>query len=303
MAAHNSLHRGESQPAPGELSGKKGVEDPDARLFIHAAAVVGDEQTHIAAGPEIEPAEARLGLFLVDRHCPYRHEDLTVLAADGFGRIDQQIHHHLLHLRDVGFDGGDGVVQIQFQVHVSGDGHLQQRLVLPHQFGETHRFHDEPSLAGIRQQLPGEFGGALTGANGIVHERRYRMKFGKHLQREAGVAHNADQEVIEIVRDASGEDAQAFEFRRFADLVVQPLAEGEIGDERRYAVASGVGVPSGPSLIRGIVIVERGFFSRAIRCNWMNISESRVTGNSSQRTFPSSSAGAFIPMAAATWFT
>jgi hypothetical protein len=67
-----------------------------------------------------------------------------------------------------------------------------------------------------------------------------RRDRGQLVQRQAGVSQNNRQQVVEIVGDAAGQHAQAFQFLGLLHLALQlqalflrPLALGDIGDRQK----------------------------------------------------------------------
>ena len=55
------------------------------------------------------------------------------------------------------------------------------------------------------------------------------------LQRQAGIAHDAGQQVIEIMRQAARQYSQALEFLGLAELFLHPLLLADIAANLRYA--------------------------------------------------------------------
>ena len=103
MAAHDAGHGRKAQSAPGEFRRKERIEDPGPGGFVHAAAGVAHFQADVFP-------RAQRGRFGVESE--YRrphpragpHRNQALVAADRFGRIEHQIHEHLLQLAAIGFD-------------------------------------------------------------------------------------------------------------------------------------------------------------------------------------------------------
>jgi len=61
------------------------------------------------------------------------------------------------------------------------------------------------------------------------------------LDREAGVAHDADQQVVKVVGNAAGQQAEAFQLVLLQEEALEFLALGDVaGDDAEEAVAGGV---------------------------------------------------------------
>ena len=146
------------------------------------------------------------------------------LVADSFRGVDHQVHHQLLHLAGVGLHQRQVGRQIHFQLHLARDGGSHQLADLADHFGQMHGLHHELALACVRQQLPGELGGALAGPDHVLQHAPLRLRRRKHLQHQAGVAQNSGKQIIEVVRHAAGEQSQAFQLLRLPQLLFQILA-------------------------------------------------------------------------------
>ena len=88
----------EARALPFFLGGEERLEDVGLRLFVHAAAVVGDRQHDVLAGRQRNRRMGSRGVEFdvagFDREAPaLRH---------GVARIDRKIHDHLLDLAAVG---------------------------------------------------------------------------------------------------------------------------------------------------------------------------------------------------------
>ena len=94
--------------------------------------------------------------------------------------------------------------------------------------------------AAEREQLPRQPGAAL---DRLLDLGRFvaRRIVGRQLhQQQVGRAHDAHQDVVEVVRDAAGEPADRFELLRLAQLFLERAPLGDVADEAgedRAAVA------------------------------------------------------------------
>jgi hypothetical protein len=76
----------------------------------------------------------------------------------------------------------------------------------------------EAALAGVGQHLAAQLGGALGRLLDLLEARVDLARHGG-APGQVGVAEDAGQQVVEVVRDAAGEQAQALELLRLAQLL------------------------------------------------------------------------------------
>ena len=84
------------------------------------------------------------------------------------------------------------------------------------------------AAAGERQQLRGQLGGAAGALFDGVHRPEKRMVVVDVGFQPRGVAQDATQDVVEIVGDAAGQQADGFHFLRLDEPLLQQLALGDI---------------------------------------------------------------------------
>ena len=90
----------------------------------------------------------------------------------------------------------------------------QQLRHLAREGAQVERLHDEASLAGVGKQLARQVGRALRGAFDVEHGGPHRRTLVEIEQREGGIGEHAHEQVVEVVRNAAGEQAQGFELLR-----------------------------------------------------------------------------------------
>ena len=137
----------------------------------------------------------------------------------------------------IGLDGGEVLRQMTAQQRLLGDRDVQQVDQLLHEAGEVDRLHDEPPTAGIGEHLPAELGGPAGGVLDLPQVVAARG-LGRHLQqRQVGVAEDRREQVVEIVRDAAREHAEALQLLRLlhlrlelAPLLLRPVACGDVAE-------------------------------------------------------------------------
>ncbi len=238
MAADDAKDGGESEAAAGELGGEEGVEDAGDGFGAHAGAVVGDLEIDVVAGGkfggEVGGAEeGGVGVLKAGGDV-----DVARAVADGVGGVDDEVHQDLLHLGGVGADGGKRFREAEAEAGFFADGELEEGGGVFDQGAKVDAFEDEAALAGVGEHLFAEVGGAEGGGFGLVE---LAVGVGALFEGHAGegeVAEDAGEEVVEVVGDAAGEDAEAFEFLgfleaafKFATFLFSALALGGVLDD------------------------------------------------------------------------
>jgi hypothetical protein len=150
-----------------------------------------------------------------------RDTDQARALAQRFGGVDHQVHQHLPHLRGVSVDRRQVIGQVQTEGRAFADREPQQRRRLPRQLAHVERAHHEAALARVSEQLPTQ----IRGADGygldlidVLDERARGWQLEPH---QADVAQNSSQQIVEVVRDAPGEDAQALQLLRVEQLAFE----------------------------------------------------------------------------------
>ena len=160
MGADNPEHRGQAEPAPDEFRREEWIKDPGLDLRVHAAAGVGHLDIHKAARSGRHDRAVAAQIRFIALHDTGRDVDGAVAFRDRLRGIDDEIHDHLPQLRRVGFNQGDGFVEMAAELDLLRDRDLDQMRHLSNQAGETERFRDEPAFAGVGKHLPAQLGGA-----------------------------------------------------------------------------------------------------------------------------------------------
>ena len=98
-------------------------------------------------------------------------------------------------------------------------------------------------------------GGALGGDLDFARRVRSRGRRRQQLGEEAGVAEHAGEDVVEVVRDAAGEDAEALEFLGFAQAGLGLALLGDVGvgaepaGDVAFGIAQGDGAGEEPAIL------------------------------------------------------
>ncbi len=97
------------------------------------------------------------------------------------------------------------------------------------QWRQLHRLRGHLAVARIRQQLPRQVGGPFAGLHHVLQQRVGRMRFRHGISRKAGAAHDAHQQIVEIVRHAAGQQTDAVQLLLLKQRVLRILLLGHVG--------------------------------------------------------------------------
>ncbi len=219
---HDAMHRRqpETTAAGVTLGGEEGLENPPELLRRDAVPGIGDGERDIA------PRRDRLGAdgFLREQgEMPARQRQAPTLRH-GIAGVDREIDQHLIELRGIDphmpprlleFEGEDDVPPEQAHEHRRDAAH---RLVHRDDFGL------QRLLAGESEQLPHQRRAARDRALDL-HDRRTARRFLRGRLRRAA---DRGQEIVEIMRDAAGEQADRLEFADMRDLLLQAMDRRQV---------------------------------------------------------------------------
>jgi|ETNmetMinimDraft_26_1059896.scaffolds.fasta_scaffold44125_2 hypothetical protein len=131
--------------------------------------------------------------------------------------VGDQVHHHLPDLGHVAFDPGQIADEVELQHRFLGDHRLEQVADLLHHGGQHERLDQEAAPARVGQHLVGQLGGALGRLlDPIQMGRQRRLGWGLH-HRQAHMAQDPHQQVVEVVGDTPGQHAQALQLLGVVD--------------------------------------------------------------------------------------
>ncbi len=146
----------------------------------------------------------------------------------GVARIHGQVHDDLLDLSGIGLDGAEFGAGHHDQVDVLADQAREHLQVFGDDFVQVDDLRRQHLLAAEGEQLARKRGGAFGGAGDFLSGTA-KFGVGRHaLEQEFRVAGDHHQQVIEVVRDASGETADGFHFLRLAELLLEGAALGDV---------------------------------------------------------------------------
>ncbi len=214
VAAQDAMRRRHAQAAPGELGGEKGLEHAPQRVGIHAAARVAHFQPNETSGRRLALQQAATQVGLVANLLAGAEGDRARLLADGFRGVGDQVHHHLLDLPGIGQHQRKLRARVQFERHVGRDHGSEQGGALSHPRAQVKALGGDAPFARVGQQLARELGSARCGFPRALNPRQRGRALGQLVARQLQIARKGQQEVVEIVRHASRQHAQAFQLLR-----------------------------------------------------------------------------------------
>ena len=117
------------------------------------------------------------------------------------------------------------------QLDVVAEQALQEGADLGHDGVQVERARIQHLAAAEGEQLLRQLGGTVGGALDLAEVAAKLDVVGCPLEQERGVAGDAGEQVVEVVRDASREPAEALELLRAQELRFQPLPLGAVAQE------------------------------------------------------------------------
>ena len=214
MPSHNSRDRRQAQPTAGELGREERIEDPGHRCLIHATTGIGDVEPDVIPGLDLG-IQFLADLALIQLAQPRPDRNYARVVADRFYGVEDEIHHDLLDLARVGFDGWDIVRQFEMSGDMAWNGRVEQTRDLLNQLRQVDSVYEELPFPRIGQHLPRQMRGALAGIDDFGQDLMDGAVIRNHLLGQTGVAEDGDEQVIEIVCNSAGQQADAFELLLF----------------------------------------------------------------------------------------
>ena len=98
---------------------------------------------------------------------------------------------------------------------------------------QIERAHHEATFARVGQQLPAQVGRANRHGLDLIDVFAESARNRQLEAHQADVAEDAGQQVVEVVRDAAGQDAQALQLLRVQQLALEQAAVALGGDAYR----------------------------------------------------------------------
>ncbi len=237
VAGHDAVADGEAQPGAAVhfLGREEGLEEAGAYLAVHSHTRVAHFERDVVTGGERHVADGAQG----------RERDVAQpqggrpTSRHGIARVEHQVEDELLHLRWIGAHRRNLARVVDRYLHALPNRLLQGT-------GQRRQKHVELHGDGLRVLAPGE-GEQLAGDVGDPSARlpdliQVGLQLGIPLGavlRQLGEAQDARDGVVDLVRHAAREPADALQLLRGDEALLQELAllelAGEVGGARLHA--------------------------------------------------------------------
>ncbi len=165
-----------------------------------------------------------------------------------------------MHLGSVGIHRRNTGVQLQIQMDPPRNGRTEQRHNIRDFARQVQRLDDELAFAGVRQHLPDEHGSPFARLQDFRHAVARGVLVGKAAHGEARIAHDASEEVVEVVCEPAGEDAEALQLLGLPQVILEKSPLSDVASDLREAYHAAGGVADGRNRERNMdlpsVLVE-----------------------------------------------
>ena len=198
--------KSETRPPPFRFCREKRLEDPLPHLAGHSRAAVGD----------VEKNKVSSIFLLPSRFDPYRS-----MRANGIARVENEIDEHLLDFTAIGGHAKRPIPERDREFHILGQQTQQHGLGV---FHNSVQILDNLILGAITaedEELSSQRCGTVTGVFNLQRMLAQPRVPAEPRKEEPAVGHNDCENVVVVVRQASGEFAENLEFLRAAELVAQ----------------------------------------------------------------------------------
>src|SRR5689334_22533214 len=122
---------------------------------------------------------------------------------------------------------------------------MDQAADLTHQLGEIHFLRDETSLARVGEKLLGQVGGLLARSHHGFYQRMIRVVGRQVFEREAWIAEDAYEQVIEIMRYSARNQSNTFELLYMLELFCRTLLFRDVTQDSRATAYLSIDVSQG----------------------------------------------------------
>ena len=252
----DAVHGREPEPGalPRRLGGEERVEDARLGLRVHPDAVVRHVEPHVLPRCGGDPPAGEL---VVQRGVARRDRDAAArLVGDGVARIDREVEDELLDLPRIGVHEAERRIELEPQLAALADEQPEDAPEVAHARVEVDALGPEELAPAECQELRRERGGAVGGFPDLVHEL-VRLVGGRdrHLQQRREPLDRREQ-VVEVVRDAAGEEAHRLHLLRRPELRLDAARPGLVPPVDGHHVADDHRVDLEPAVARLVVEVE-----------------------------------------------
>src|SRR5581483_5673862 len=152
------------------------------------------------------------------------------VRRDGFGAIENQVHHELVELTCIAIDTRKVILQMQPHAGSAWHGSLDQAIDVSDHLRDVKVARQGGALASVRQELPCELGSTFAGAHHVFDQPAHGIGFRHSLQRQAGISNDADEQIIEIVCDSTRNQPEALQRLGPSHSLSNSLAVGYVLD-------------------------------------------------------------------------
>ena len=240
----DAVHRG--QPQAGSLAlllgGEERLEDPRLRDSVHAEAGVADGEVDVRPGLHAHVAGRML---FVEIHVGCLDGELASVGH-GIAGVHHQIHEDLLDLAWVGPHHAEVRRQHLNIVDVFAENPPQHLFDPSGDLIQVQHHRLQHLLAAEGQELPGQGHRALARLLGLQEFLFGPVVIREPRDGELRAAHDHRKQVVEVVRDATCEAADGFQFLRHAKLLFKTMACGDVDMFGLAAHEVAAGVPDFP---------------------------------------------------------
>ena len=231
VLAHDAVDAAEPEPDSATFfATEERLEDALEDTVVDAGAAVGDREAYVVArlGPLDVANPGRAGR-LDEGGRDLDHE--AAAARHRVARVGAQVDEDLIDAAAVGPDEAGLGRAVEGDRHVLANYGAQQRQHPQHHVAQIDRLHLDALVARERQELARELGGALGGGADVVEVAARRIAGLGRGEREIEPRHHDQQEVVEVVRDAAGEQAHRLETLRLLELRLELHAIGHVATD------------------------------------------------------------------------
>ena len=224
------------QPQPGPLADSLGreerLEDMRAHLIVHPDSAVLNRESQVVAG--LEPllgreevqatdlgAVLRLRVVLGHDH-PRRLDGELAAVGHRVPRVDAEVEDDLLDLTGVGEDRSKLLTELDLELDVLADQALEHLAHVGHDVVERELLRLEHLPPAEGEKLARKRGRAVAGLRDLREVPAYRMVGLELHQADLGEAEDAAEEVVEVVRDATGEQPDRLHLLGLLELLLAP---------------------------------------------------------------------------------
>ncbi len=239
VTAHDAEDGRHAEAAARELRREERIEHLGNRRPVHAGAVVPDLQPHIRPGLRFAPGHGACEHRCIVSPRPRGDADGPVRIRDGLRRVEDEVHHDLADLRLVAEERRKPGRELTHQRHPLRDGGLEHARHLVDERAQLHRLAFEAHLARVGEHLTAQVRRAFRGQRDGVEVGRGRRADAGHALGKGDPVRDDRQDVVEVVRHASRQHAEALQLLRLPDALRQgallrldPPSLGDVADDR-----------------------------------------------------------------------